>query len=95
METTRPASRRGPLLFLAAVGAAVVLWFAVSAALASGGSGGSGSTGGAANDAGSLSVLPTQGRQAPDDRDDGRPGRDCPERDRGGGSGSDRASELL
>jgi hypothetical protein len=100
MEETRTASWRGPLLLLATVGAAVVLWFAVSAAVASGDSGGSDRSGGVGNDSSGPSwILPAQDGEAPDEND-GRRGRDCPEKDRGGGeggsgSGSNPASESV
>jgi hypothetical protein len=98
MEETRTASWRGPLLLLAALGAAVVLWFAVSAAVASGGSGASERPGGVGNDSNGPSwILPAQDGEAPDEND-GRRGRDCPEKDRDrgdGGSGSNPASESV
>jgi hypothetical protein len=100
MEETRAASWRAPLLLLAAIGAAVVLWLGVSAAMASGGSSGSGDSSGVGSDSGPSWILPAQDEGAPDEeRQRGPGGRDCPEKEGDGGgsdgSGSDTASEAV
>jgi hypothetical protein len=76
MEETRTASWRRPLVVLAAIGAAAMLWLGVSAAMASGGSSGPGGAGSGG------SSLPVQDGTAPEEERQDRDRRDCPEKER-------------